>query len=96
MLKILMLRPGNLYAANGVGLVLAEKGHFDVSKDIFTQVQEAASGSVIVQMPDVNNGSPLAFQALSGMKELRVKMMRVEMVGGGGRRVEKKKEREEE
>ncbi|XP_020247872.1 protein CTR9 homolog, partial [Asparagus officinalis] len=51
--KILMLRPGNLYAANGAGLVLAEKGHFDVSKDIFTQVQEAASGSVFVQMPDV-------------------------------------------
>lgn len=51
--KILMLRPGNLYAANGAGVVLAEKGRFDVSKDIFTQVQEAASGSVFVQMPDV-------------------------------------------
>ncbi|ONK66403.1 uncharacterized protein A4U43_C06F7480 [Asparagus officinalis] len=51
--KILMLRPGNLYAANGAGLVLAEKGHFDVSKDIFTQVQEAASGSVFLQMPNV-------------------------------------------
>ena len=33
-----MLRPANLYAANGAGVVLAEKGHFDVSKDIFTQV----------------------------------------------------------
>lgn len=33
-----MLHPGNLYAANGAGVVLAEKGHFDVSKDIFTQV----------------------------------------------------------
>ncbi|KAJ6792120.1 protein CTR9-like protein [Iris pallida] len=51
--KILMLRPGNLYAANGAGVVLAEKGHFDVSKDLFTQVQEAASGSIFVQMPDV-------------------------------------------
>ena len=30
--------PGNLYGANGAGVVLAEKGHFDVSKDIFTQV----------------------------------------------------------
>ncbi|KAJ0970982.1 hypothetical protein J5N97_018941 [Dioscorea zingiberensis] len=51
--KVLMLRPGNLYAANGAGIVLAEKGQFDVSKDIFTQVQEAASGSIFVQMPDV-------------------------------------------
>ncbi|ONK66575.1 uncharacterized protein A4U43_C06F9760 [Asparagus officinalis] len=42
-----------MYAANGAGLVLAEKGHFDVSKDIFTQFQEAATGSVFVQMPDV-------------------------------------------
>lgn len=33
-----MLRHGNLYAANGAGIVLAEKGQFDVSKDIFTQV----------------------------------------------------------
>lgn len=37
-MQILMLRPGNLYAANGAGVVLAEKGRFDVSKDIFTQV----------------------------------------------------------
>lgn len=51
--KVLVQHPGNLYAANGAGVVLAEKGHFDVSKDIFTQVQEAASGSVFVQMPDV-------------------------------------------
>lgn len=51
--KTLMLHPGNLYAANGAGVVLAEKGHFDVSKDIFTQVQEAASGNIFVQMPDV-------------------------------------------
>ncbi|MQM09698.1 hypothetical protein Taro_042575 [Colocasia esculenta] len=51
--KVLVTRPGNLYAANGAGIILAEKGHFDVSKDIFTQVQEAASGSVFVQMPDV-------------------------------------------
>lgn len=27
-----------MYAANGTGIVLAEKGHFDVSKDLFTQV----------------------------------------------------------
>lgn len=34
-----MQHPSNLYAANGAAIVLAEKGHFDVSKDIFTQVK---------------------------------------------------------
>ncbi|KAL2945136.1 Protein CTR9-like protein [Bienertia sinuspersici] len=43
----------NLYAANGLGMILAEKGQFDVSKEIFTQVQEAGSGSILSQMPDV-------------------------------------------
>lgn len=51
--KVLHLHPSNLYAANGAAVVLAEKGQFDISKDIFTQVQEAASGSVFVQTPDV-------------------------------------------
>lgn len=51
--KVLFDHNANLYAANGAGVVLAEKGHFDISKDLFTQVQEAASGSVFVQMPDV-------------------------------------------
>ncbi|XP_027903400.1 protein CTR9 homolog [Vigna unguiculata] len=51
--RVLIQHSSNLYAANGAAVVLAEKGHFDVSKDIFTQVQEAASGSVFVQMPDV-------------------------------------------
>ncbi|CAK9141000.1 unnamed protein product [Ilex paraguariensis] len=51
--KVLVQHTANLYAANGAGVVLAEKGQFDVSKDLFTQVQEAASGSVFVQMPDV-------------------------------------------
>ncbi|XP_022754797.1 protein CTR9 homolog isoform X1 [Durio zibethinus] len=51
--RVLVQHTDNLYAANGAGVVLAEKGQFDVSKDIFTQVQEGASGSVFVQMPDV-------------------------------------------
>ncbi|KAM7256308.1 hypothetical protein ACFE04_012049 [Oxalis oulophora] len=51
--KVLVQRPSNLYAANGAGVVLAEKGQFDVAKEIFTQVQEAASGRVFAQMPDV-------------------------------------------
>ena len=36
--QVLKLHPGNLYAANGAGIVLAEKGNFDVAKDIFKQV----------------------------------------------------------
>ncbi|KAL5703019.1 Protein CTR9 [Ranunculus cassubicifolius] len=51
--KVLTEHTSNLYAANGAAVVLAEKGQFDVSKDLFTQVQEAGSGSVFVQMPDV-------------------------------------------
>lgn len=43
----------NLYAANGLGMILAEKGQFDASKEIFTQVQEAVSGTIFAQMPDV-------------------------------------------
>ncbi|KAF9599832.1 hypothetical protein IFM89_001778 [Coptis chinensis] len=53
--KVLVQHPANLYAANGAAVVLAEKGQFDVSKEIFTQVQEAASGSIFVQMPDYQN-----------------------------------------
>ncbi|XP_019173457.1 PREDICTED: protein CTR9 homolog [Ipomoea nil] len=51
--KVLFQHNSNLYAANGAGVILAEKGQFDISKDLFTQVQEAASGNVFVQMPDV-------------------------------------------
>ncbi|KAK6944759.1 Tetratricopeptide repeat [Dillenia turbinata] len=51
--KVLVQHSSNLYAANGAGMILAEKGHFDVAKDILTQVQEAASGNVFLQMPDV-------------------------------------------
>ncbi|CAM6088195.1 unnamed protein product [Calypogeia fissa] len=51
--KVLMQKPNNMFAANGIGIVLAEKGIFDVSKEVFTQVQEAAAGNVTVEMPDV-------------------------------------------
>ncbi|KAI3711523.1 hypothetical protein L1987_70061 [Smallanthus sonchifolius] len=50
--KVLVEHPANMYAANGAGVVLAEKGQFDIAKELFTQVQDA-SGSVFVQMPDV-------------------------------------------
>lgn len=36
--QVLVQHTDNLYAANGAAVVLAEKGQFDVSKDIFTQV----------------------------------------------------------
>ncbi|CAH2052259.1 unnamed protein product [Thlaspi arvense] len=51
--KVLTQHNSNMYAANGSGIILAEKGQFDIAKDLFTQVQEAASGSVFRQMPDV-------------------------------------------
>ncbi|KAG8376213.1 hypothetical protein BUALT_Bualt09G0039700 [Buddleja alternifolia] len=51
--KVLLQHSANLYAANGAGMVFAEKGQFDIAKDLFTQVQEAASGSSNVQTPDV-------------------------------------------
>jgi hypothetical protein len=37
--QVLVQKPNNMYAANGLGVVLAEKGLFDVAKDIFTQVR---------------------------------------------------------
>ena len=40
--KALTQQANNMYAANGIGIVLAERGLFKVAKDIFTQVQEAA------------------------------------------------------
>ncbi|XP_020271333.1 uncharacterized protein LOC109846490 isoform X3 [Asparagus officinalis] len=50
---VLKLHPENLYAINGTGAILAEKCHFNVSNDIFSEVQEAASGSIFVRMSDV-------------------------------------------
>ncbi|MCO5577224.1 hypothetical protein L7F22_031049 [Adiantum nelumboides] len=51
--KVLSQNPSNMYAANGIGMVLAEKGQFDMAKEIFTQVQEAAAGNITVEIPDV-------------------------------------------
>lgn len=36
--QVLVQHPSNLYAANGAGVVLAEKGHYDVAKELLTQV----------------------------------------------------------
>ncbi|KAL3681937.1 hypothetical protein R1sor_024893 [Riccia sorocarpa] len=51
--RVLLQKPNNMYAANGIGIMLAEKGIFDLAKEVFTQVQEAAAGNVVVEMPDV-------------------------------------------
>lgn len=37
-LQVLTQHSSNMYAANGSGIILAEKGQFDIAKDIFTQV----------------------------------------------------------
>lgn len=41
--KALKKDPGNIYAANGIGCVMAECGEFSKAKEIFMQVQEAAA-----------------------------------------------------
>ncbi|RHY24990.1 hypothetical protein DYB32_008574 [Aphanomyces invadans] len=45
--KTLASNPQNVYAANGIGIMLAEKGQLDKAKLIFAQVREAAP-----DMPD--------------------------------------------
>ena len=44
--QVLVQHPANLYAANGAAVILAEKGQFDVSKDIFTQVRACIITSI--------------------------------------------------
>eukprot|EP01135_Chromosphaera_perkinsii_P005243 Nk52_evm12s327 gene=Nk52_evmTU12s327 len=46
--RVLKYDPKNLYAANGIGAVLAERGHFKEAKEIFQQVRENTSA-----MPNV-------------------------------------------
>jgi len=40
--RILSKNPNNIYAANGIGMVAAEKGNFALSSEIFLQLREAA------------------------------------------------------
>eukprot|EP00899_Mesostigma_viride_P008770 jgi/Mesvir1/17895/Mv12965-RA.1 len=51
--KVLAASPHNVYAANGVGIVLAERGRLDAAKEVFTLVQEAAAGDSSVDIPSV-------------------------------------------
>jgi RNA polymerase-associated protein CTR9 len=41
--EVLRLDPRNIWAANGIGSVLAHKGYFTESRDIFAQVREATA-----------------------------------------------------
>ncbi len=47
-LKALQLDPRNIYAANGVGIIWAERGKYPEAKEFFTQVREATA-----DIPDV-------------------------------------------
>eukprot|EP00118_Oscarella_pearsei_P009930 m.58713 g.58713 ORF g.58713 m.58713 type:complete len:1092 (+) comp34825_c0_seq5:588-3863(+) len=46
--QVLQTDTGNLYAANGIGAVLAEKGYFREARDVIAQVREATA-----DIPDV-------------------------------------------
>jgi len=41
--QVLRIDPRNIYAANGIGCVLAHKGHFREARDVFSQVREATA-----------------------------------------------------
>ncbi|KAK0417353.1 hypothetical protein QR680_012959 [Steinernema hermaphroditum] len=41
--KALKLQPGNIWAANGIACVLAQKGNFAEARDIFAQVRESTT-----------------------------------------------------
>uniref|UniRef100_A0A0D9VFN0 Uncharacterized protein n=1 Tax=Leersia perrieri TaxID=77586 RepID=A0A0D9VFN0_9ORYZ len=57
--NVLKQHRGNMFAANGIGILYAEKAQWDIAKELFTQVHEAASGSIFVQMPDKFSASTL-------------------------------------
>jgi RNA polymerase-associated protein CTR9 len=50
---VLKQNQGNLFAANGIGILQADKAQWDIAKELFTQVHETTSGSIFVQVPDV-------------------------------------------
>ncbi|KAK9845686.1 hypothetical protein WJX84_004302 [Apatococcus fuscideae] len=53
--RALEQNPGNLYAVNGIGAVLAEQGHLTDAHDIFGQVQEVSAASEgFFQMPEAS------------------------------------------
>jgi len=46
--RVLLKNPANIYAANGLGIILAERGELNEAKDFFIKVREATT-----TMPDV-------------------------------------------
>ena len=41
--KVLINDPKNIWAANGIGAILAHKGYYNEARDIFAQVREATA-----------------------------------------------------
>lgn len=41
--QALKREPTNIYAANGLAIVMAENGHLDFARDLFQRVREATS-----------------------------------------------------
>lgn len=67
--ELLDRHPGNIFAANGIGAVLAEMGDLKAAKAVFTEVQEAASAEGAASLPDVwanAGGTALGLQDASG------------------------------
>lgn len=51
--KALSASPGSAYAANGVGVILAERGRLNHARKVFTQVHEAVAVDSVAQLRDV-------------------------------------------
>ena len=47
-MKVLKLQPYNLYAANGVGIILAERRFLEEAKEIFVQVKNGPQHQLAV------------------------------------------------
>ncbi len=43
-IKVAAVDPSNAYAANGLGMVMAEKGELEDAKDVFARVREVSAG----------------------------------------------------
>lgn len=43
--RVLKEQPSNMYAAHGLGCVLAELGHLEEAKEVFSRVQVGAWGT---------------------------------------------------
>ncbi|EGC31227.1 hypothetical protein DICPUDRAFT_50293, partial [Dictyostelium purpureum] len=48
--RVLGKNPTNIYAANGIGMITAEKGNLNLASDIFLQIREAAIDCIPVSL----------------------------------------------